>query len=381
MFRAKCCQRLAKPPNRSFSTATSSIKDQRNQFLKKIYAPFRDLTAGSPEYEALAATGTVWEDYFKPSNISPYLKAQSELKNSLAEIDRWKPLHGHRDARPELARALVTEYSHQSCAIEANPLSLGDGIAIRDGLNGAGALDFPPEVLADPLDQERILRLAAPLPSPESLLPNKDRNHVAELRNHMFAYQLVVDRALHARCTNTDTAGMDLDTVKLVSRLLLTDTDSEALYSKAWGGPTALGDFRKLPIMVRSNPLRVFPYPQEVPAIVDRFFKWRDIQHRQGTLHPLILATKICVYFVHIHPFLDGNGRTSRLLMADYLVRRGLLPVVFQNLERREYLQMISDAEDGDPMELCESVVATQLDMLWSTGVSKPVEVDVWLGG
>lgn len=85
-----------------------------------------------------------------------------------------------------------------------------------------------------------------------------------------------------------------------------------------------------------------------------------------GQLHPLILATKLCVYFAHIHPFEDGNGRASRVMMADYLIRQGFLPVVFQDLERMDYLNMISEAQDGEPEGLCTFVAQTALDMMFT---------------
>lgn len=97
-----------------------------------------------------------------------------------------------------------------------------------------------------------------------------------------------------------------------------------------------------------------------------RFFEWRDETHAIGQLHPLIFATKLCVYFASIHPFADGNGRASRVMMADYLIRQGFLPVVFQDLERLDYLSMISEAQDGEPEGLCSYVAQTALDMMFT---------------
>lgn len=97
-----------------------------------------------------------------------------------------------------------------------------------------------------------------------------------------------------------------------------------------------------------------------------RFFEWRDKTHAMGKLHPLILATKLCVYFASVHPFADGNGRASRVMMADYLIRQGFLPVVFQDLERMDYLSMVSEAQDGEPEGLCSYVAQTALDMMFT---------------
>src|SRR5262249_1481206 len=122
--------------------------------------------------------------------------------------------------------------------------------------------------------------------------------------------------------------------------------------------------YRKAPISVRSNPLRIFPYHVEVPACMQRFFQWREKTHQEGKLHPLILACQTVVYFLHIHPFPDGNGRVSRMIMHDYMARQGYVPVVMQALERPDYLKMISDAQDGKPDESVNRVLTTQLEEL-----------------
>lgn len=53
-------------------------------------------------------------------------------------------------------------------------------------------------------------------------------------------------------------------------------------------------------------------------------------------------------------------------MMADYLIRQGFLPVVFQDLERMDYLNMISEAQDGEPEGLCTFVAQTALDMMFT---------------
>lgn len=65
------------------------------------------------------------------------------------------------------------------------------------------------------------------------------------------------------------------------------------------------------------------------------------------SIHPLILACQMTAYLVNIHPFPDGGGRTSRLIIQDNMIRQGYLPVVLQNLERGDYMRMISNACDG----------------------------------
>lgn len=198
------------------------------------------------------------------------------------------------------------------------------------------------------------------LPTPEKLLPGKDVNQVCELRNHILVSRYTTEVALH----NPGTTGMSLADIKQLSLLLLRGTNAETLHAFSWGKRVQLGDYRPAPISARSNPMRIFPYHEEVAACMHRYIEWRDRNHADKILHPIILATHLSAYFVQIHPFLDGNGRLCRVLMADYLIRQGYLPVVFINLAREEYIQMVSDAQDGKPDDLCASVAQTELEMM-----------------
>jgi len=56
---------------------------------------------------------------------------------------------------------------------------------------------------------------------------------------------------------------------------------------------------------------------------------------------PLEIAAKIHHRFVDIHPFIDGNGRTARLLMNLYLMRNGYPPIIIQRVERKKYIDSI----------------------------------------
>jgi len=314
----------------------------RDDLLKSIYHPaFANLNKDSPEYDDLARSGRVWENFFKPGNIEPYLQAQSDLKERLTEIDELKEWYSKKsNARTDLLRALVCEYAHQSTSLERNPLHLGDAVVIFDKLEKQVFSNIDS---LDVMSTSEVSKLA--LPTPEELLPGKDASQVAEIRNHILVSRHITEAALN----NPGTAGMSEADIKQLSMMMLRGTDAETLYAFNWGNRIQLGDYRSTPISVRSNPMRIFPYHLEVPACMHRYIEWRDRNHADKILHPIILATHLSTYFVQIHPFLDGNGRLCRVLMADYLIRQGYLPVVFVDLVREDYIKMISDAEDGKP--------------------------------
>jgi Fic family protein len=70
------------------------------------------------------------------------------------------------------------------------------------------------------------------------------------------------------------------------------------------------------------------------------------------------------VVFERIHPFLDGNGRTGRLLANLILVRLGYPPAIVQKRERSQYLGALRQADAGDHGPLGELFARAVLDNL-----------------
>jgi hypothetical protein len=68
--------------------------------------------------------------------------------------------------------------------------------------------------------------------------------------------------------------------------------------------------------------------------------------------------------FERIHPFLDGNGRTGRLLMNLVLVRLGYPPAIVYKRERPRYLEALRKADEGDCGPLGELLARAILDNL-----------------
>lgn len=100
--------------------------------------------------------------------------------------------------------------------------------------------------------------------------------------------------------------------------------------------PIEGGMFRRTQVYVGNH---VPPKPQEVHILMDTFVQWMNSKEA-SELHPIKLAAIVHYKLVHIHPFTDGNGRTSRLLMNTILMKFGFPPVVIQKQQRFETIKI-----------------------------------------
>jgi Fic family protein len=80
----------------------------------------------------------------------------------------------------------------------------------------------------------------------------------------------------------------------------------------------------------------------EVASKMEEFILW--YQNEAQKLHPIERAARVHVNFVGIHPFSDGNGRTSRLLMNFELMKSGFPPAILKVKNRLAYYEFLDKA-------------------------------------
>lgn len=112
--------------------------------------------------------------------------------------------------------------------------------------------------------------------------------------------------------------------------------------------PEQAGRYRTVQIYLSGSEYRP-PAPAQVPELMRRF--GAAIPERRGALAPVWFAAWLHYELVTIHPFVDGNGRTARLLMNLALLQDGYPLAIIPPLRRAEYIQALAAAQTGQGWE------------------------------
>ena len=73
--------------------------------------------------------------------------------------------------------------------------------------------------------------------------------------------------------------------------------------------------------------------PFDTARYMEELIEWTNTSFETKTLHPLLVISVFIVVFLEIHPFQDGNGRLSRILSNQLLLRCGYLYTPYSSLE------------------------------------------------
>jgi Fic family protein len=118
--------------------------------------------------------------------------------------------------------------------------------------------------------------------------------------------------------------------------------------------PITVGSYRKGAIYVVDGEGKAVyegPPASEVKHMMNQFVQWLNTSPEQ---HPLIHAALAHFYFVHVHPFDDGNGRSARALSNVYLFKQDyqfinfLAPSDYFDHHRALYYKAIQNTEAHD---------------------------------
>ena len=92
----------------------------------------------------------------------------------------------------------------------------------------------------------------------------------------------------------------------------------------------------------------VLPNPVKVPDLMEEFAKWLVSETKD---HIVKISANAHYKLVSIHPFSDGNGRTSRLLMNLTLMQEGYPPAIIRKEDRLAYINSLEKAQKGHGLD------------------------------
>ena len=124
--------------------------------------------------------------------------------------------------------------------------------------------------------------------------------------------------------------------------------------------------YRKTNVII-SGAEHVPPDAWRVQSDMESLISW--CQGEGANLHPVERAARIHSDFVKIHPFVDGNGRTARLLMNLELMKSGFPPVVLHVKRRLQYYEALDKAHTNNGFEsflqLITEIVMAGFEPYW----------------
>ena len=217
----------------------------------------------------------------------------ARVEQKKLELDAYRPLPN--ELVKQLYQWYAIELTYNSNAIEGNTLTKKEtALVIEKGLTIAG---------------------------------KTVREHL-EAINHAYALDFIEDLSHKKKSDITLTTLLD------IHRVILKGIDDDNA-----------GRLRKVAVFIAGSDTE-FPHPIKVLDLMTEFITWLHTSQEDIVL----IAMQAHFKLVAIHPFVDGNGRTARLLMNLLLMQAGYPPAVIEQSDRAEYINAIAHAEKTDDL-------------------------------
>lgn len=190
---------------------------------------------------------------------------------------------------------------------------------------------------------------------------NRELREYMEVRGYADAANWIYGQALN-RDTWSSGELLSLTELRHIHRLALTPAWDVEAHPSA-GHNERPGSFREHDIRPFPGGMCPPPWPEVSAMVADWICEVQALGRESGGIEPEALA-KVHARFEQIHPFLDGNGRTGRLVLNLLLVRLGYPPAIIFKGDRRRYLAALQGADRGDYGPLGELFARAILDNL-----------------
>jgi Fic family protein len=167
----------------------------------------------------------------------------------------------------------------------------------------------------------------------------------------------------HLEAINHKEAILYLETL-VQDKVALTEWDIKNLHQLVLKNidPSHAGTYRHENVVISGAshiPPPHYLLKEQMEKFICRYTEWQDF-------HPIIRATLVHGEFVKIHPFIDGNGRTARLLMNFELMKAGYPPAIIDISQRLNYYLALDKAHTkGQYNELIDLVAKSVIKSLY----------------
>lgn len=115
------------------------------------------------------------------------------------------------------------------------------------------------------------------------------------------------------------------------------------------------GKYRKVAVFISGTDY-IPPKAAKLPALMKKLSE--NIPTLQDNYHPVEYAALLHGDFVTVHPFVDGNGRTARLLMNLALLQSSYVITIIPPVLRGEYIRTLKDYNTGKTKEFVNFISA-----------------------
>ena len=221
----------------------------------------------------------------EPSTEAMIAGLLAAIDGARAELDRKPPLG--RTEMEAIQEEFTVRSTYNSNAIEGNSLTLDETALVLKGQTIAGK-------------------------------PLKDHQ---EATGHRDAYNYLLEKL-------GEGAALTEQLVKDLHFYVLLNNTMER------------GNYRTNNVRIVGSAIKM-PYHEEVPDLMTSLIE--DIA--TSKLHPVEKAAVFHLDFERVHPFIDGNGRTGRLMMNMMLMQGGYLPMDIKFAKRQSYYRALASFE------------------------------------
>ena len=127
----------------------------------------------------------------------------------------------------------------------------------------------------------------------------------------------------------------------------ITEDDALTMHRMFYAGIDSkeAGRYRDRPVFITGSQHKLCDV-KLIGAEMAKLFQWAA--EERDNYHPVEFAAQLHKRFVFIHPFIDGNGRLSRLLMNTALIQDGYMLAVIPPVLRQEYISLLERAHKDD---------------------------------